>query len=98
MSDSIFNKRITVSSEVLVQELDGELVLLNLNRGTYFGLDEVGYQIWKQITQCTSGEDAFVALEAQYDVEPQKLRNDMIDLIQQLDEHGLVELNDLEVA
>ena len=98
MSSSIFDKRVSISANVLVQELDGELVLLNLDRGTYFGLDEVGYQIWMQITNCPSIEQAFVALESQYEVEPDQLRSDMTKLIVQLGEHGLVELNDLDVA
>ena len=73
-------------------------MLLNLDRGTYFGLDEVGFQIWMQITKCPSVEQAFVVLESQYEVEPDQLRSDMTKLIVQLSEHGLVELNDLEVA
>ena len=98
MSDTIFKKRATVCPSTLFRDLDGEMVLVNLDRGTYFGLDEIGHQIWTQITNCPSIEQAFVALESQYEVEPDQLRSDMKTLILQLNEHGLVELNDLETA
>src|SRR5262249_46846096 len=42
-----FEKRLVVSKDVLVQELGGESVLLNLNGGRYFGLDEVGTRMWQ---------------------------------------------------
>jgi hypothetical protein len=35
------------SPEVLVQELEGEAVLLNLASERYFGLDDVGTRIWQ---------------------------------------------------
>lgn len=37
-----FSKRITVPENVMMRELDGESVLLNLDLGIYFGLDDIG--------------------------------------------------------
>ena len=37
---------LTVSDEVVSREVGGEMVLLNLSSGLYFGLDAVGGRIW----------------------------------------------------
>jgi hypothetical protein len=42
--------RVTVPEGVLVRELEGESVMLNLNSEFYFGLDEVGTRMWAVLT------------------------------------------------
>lgn len=37
-----FSKRIVAPENVLVRELSGQAVLLNLDSEIYFGLDEIG--------------------------------------------------------
>jgi Coenzyme PQQ synthesis protein D (PqqD) len=80
-----------ISSDVLVQDLGGESVLLNLQTERYFGLDDVGTMIWSALTQAESQEAAYAQLLATYEVEPEQLRQDLTDLIGQLIEHGLLE-------
>ena len=36
------NKKITFADTVFAQEVDGEMVLLDMNSENYFGLDAVG--------------------------------------------------------
>ena len=40
------NQTVTLSPEVISQEVSGETVLLDLESENYFGLDEVGTRIW----------------------------------------------------
>lgn len=46
--DSIFpkNSAILPHPDVVWREVDGEVVLLNVVTGQYFGLDPVGSQVW----------------------------------------------------
>jgi hypothetical protein len=74
-----------------LQELDGESVFLNLNLGQYFGLDEVGTEMWKAVTSAPSVQSAYEALLREYDVEAEQLRQDLSDLLEKLVAHGLVE-------
>ncbi|PYO19380.1 MAG: hypothetical protein DMD85_18645 [Candidatus Rokuibacteriota bacterium] len=37
---------IRIRKDVVFRELEGEMVLLNLATGVYFGLDPVGTRIW----------------------------------------------------
>jgi hypothetical protein len=82
----------------LVQELEGESVLLNLKSERYFGLDEVGTRMWALLSQSGSIHQAYDALRAEYDVEPEVLHRDLLQLIDKLIEHGLVEIEDAQVA
>jgi hypothetical protein len=85
--------RVRAAPDTLVEELAGEAVLLNLASERYFGLDEVGTRMWQALTTADSVEAAHAALLAEYDVDADVLRDDLLQLIQQLADHGLVALS-----
>lgn len=86
--------KVVVSEGVLVRELEGESVLLNLNSECYFGLDEVGTDMWRALTTSESVEAAHQKLLAQYEVDTERLRQDLNELIEKLVEQGLIEIRD----
>jgi len=45
-----FDTRLVAPTDVLMRELDGEAVILDLKSETYFGLDDVGTRIWTHLT------------------------------------------------
>lgn len=81
-------------ADILIRELDGESVILNLKSERYFGLDEVGTRIWVTLSTSESIQAAYENLLSEYEVDGEQLRQDMQNLIEQLVEHGLVELSD----
>ncbi len=81
---------INLAPDVLIQELSGESVLLNLNTEEYFGLDEVGSRMLSVLTSTGSIQEASDRLLQEYDVEPAQLQTDLINLIDQMVNHGLV--------
>lgn len=83
---------LSVPADVLVNVIDGQAVLLNLKTERYFGLDEVGTEMWRVLTSSDSIESACTALLAEYEVEPERLRADVLDLAQTLIENGLLEV------
>jgi len=88
------DKRISVRPNVLVRELRGESVLLNLDSEAYFGLDDVGTGMWRALTTCPSLEAACVALIAEYEVEPERLRKDLREFVDRLAGAGLIDVHD----
>src|SRR5262249_42250553 len=87
-----FEKKVLVSADVLMEELDAESVFLNLRLGIYLGLNESGTCMWKSLTNSPSIQSAFERLLAEYDVEADCLRKDIQALVEKLLEHGLVEI------
>ena len=94
MSNSIsaisFSDRVRVPDEVLISNLQEESVILNLNSERYFGLDGVGTRMLSVLTNSDSIEAAYESLAREYDVDQQVLRQDLIALVENLLQQGLV--------
>jgi hypothetical protein len=88
-----FTDSILAPENVMFRELEGEAVLLNLDSECYFGLDDVGTRMWRVLTKSNSIQDAFEILLTEYEVEPDLLREDLIDLLERLVEKGLLKVN-----
>ena len=87
-----FNKSVKVPDDILYQELsNGEIVFLNLDNESYYGLDDVGSAIWDEITSTEDLETAFNNLLDKFDVTPDKLRKDLEILLNQMVENGILE-------
>ena len=81
---------LSISDEVLSQEVNGETVLLDLEGESYFGLNEVGTRIWQLLqTEQTVGA-TLDTLTEEYDVSREQLENDVSELLGKLTEAGLV--------
>ena len=87
-------KRVSVPADVLINEIAGESVLLNLDGGRYFGLDDVGTDMWKALTTSSSIEQALAQLTTLYDADASALKTDLENLVGRLAEHGLVKIDD----
>lgn len=76
--------RLRIAGNVVFRDLAGESVLLNLDTGTYFGLDAIGTRLWHLVAEHGSTELAVDTLLAEYDVEAPRLQKDVDALIGQL--------------
>jgi hypothetical protein len=88
-----FTAKVTAPPDVLVSEVGGEAVLLNLENECYFGLDEIGARMWQVLTTADSVQAAFETLLAEFDVEAEQLRGDLTALLEKLESHGLVAIS-----
>jgi hypothetical protein len=71
-------------------ELDGEVALMSVDRGRYYSLDTVGTRIWNVMSEQIAIKEIVDILLLEYDVTPETCENDVIDLVRQLNEQGLV--------
>ena len=85
-----FSDRVTVPDQILISNLQDESVILNLNSEQYFGLDNVGTRMFSVLTNSDSIEAAYESLTKEYDVDRQVLRDDLILLVENLLQQGLV--------
>ena len=86
--------RVEISDGVTWRELGGDVVILNVESGVYFGLDGSGGLIWRELAEHGSIEKTFESLTRQFDAGPDELRRDLDDLVGRLVEKGLVQLVD----
>lgn len=81
---------VRIGKHVLYRELDGELVLLNLDSGVYFGLDRMGTRIWHLLAAHGSLRTVFETLVADYDAPPEQIERDLLGLVSTLTRKGLL--------
>jgi ornithine carbamoyltransferase len=89
------NQKVTFADTVFAQEVDGEMVLLDMNSENYFGLDTVGTDIWHAMQGKESLQEVLEVLLDQYEVEEDVLKKDLLDFVAKLQESGLVEVSEL---
>lgn len=83
---------IASSEDVLIQEVGGEAVLLDLASERYFGLDQVGTRIWQLIEEIGQLRAIHARLCVEFDAEPLRIEQDLLRLASDLGEAGLVKI------
>lgn len=82
--------QLVVPAHVFVREFDGELVLLDLEGGDYFGLSEVGLVLWNGLAAGKTPRQIAVEAVALYEVELPKMTEDFVTLAEELVAKGLL--------
>ena len=88
-----FEDRVKLPDDVLISSLQEESVILNLDTERYFGLDDVGSRMLTVLTTSTSIEAAYNSLREEYEVDVEVLKQDLLALVDQLVEQGLIEIS-----
>ncbi len=86
--------KVVVSQDQVSCDLSEEAAILNLKSGVYFGLNTVGASLWKLIQEPRMIKEIRDALVDEYDVEPNRCEKDILELLQELSAHGLIEILD----
>jgi Coenzyme PQQ synthesis protein D (PqqD) len=81
---------VAIGDDVVSRDLEGEAVILNLESGTYFGLNSVGTRIWSLLQEQASLRRTFELLQQEYDVEPERLKADILRLVEELRSNELL--------
>jgi ornithine carbamoyltransferase len=87
-------QKITFAETVFAQEVDGEMVLLDMESENYFGLDEVGTAIWQAMQEKVTLKEVLEVLLEQYEVEEEMLEKDLSDFVGKLLESGLIKVEE----
>lgn len=86
------DQRFQVSDDVVAREVAGEMVLLDLASGLYFGLDPVGSRIWDHLSEAPrSLAEVCDMVEAQFDAPREQIERDVAALAVALSEKNLID-------
>jgi hypothetical protein len=95
---SAVKRPVSVSSNVVAakdqvsSDLGGEVAILHLNAGVYYGLDAVGARVWDLIQEPKTVEEVRDVIVGEYEVAPDRCESDLIALLQRLADEGLIEV------
>jgi hypothetical protein len=79
------------AAEILCADVAGEMVLVDPERGQYFGLDDIASVVWCRLEHPTSVGELCAALLADYECDAVTIANDVIALLERLAADGLIE-------
>ncbi|MBI1299807.1 lasso peptide biosynthesis PqqD family chaperone [bacterium] len=80
------------SSDVMASHIDEDLVMMNIDRGQYYALDEIGADIWARLEEPTQVQDLCHQLQRQYRVNPMTCEADVLALLNDMYENDLLSL------
>ena len=83
---------VVAAKDQISRDLDGEAVILNLKSGKYCGLSEVGAHIWQLLQEPTSVKEIRDTLLKEYEVEQDRCERELLALLQDLADNGLIEV------
>jgi len=84
--------RVEINDGVIWRDVGGDVVILNVEAGVYFGIDGSGSQMWRELAEHGSVEKTLASLQQQVDVAPDELKRDLDDLLAKLVQKGLVQV------
>lgn len=75
---------------LLSTELDGEVVLMSIERGSYYGVADTAQHIWNLLEQPMTVSALCDSLCAQYQIDADTCQRDVFPFLQQLKDEGLL--------
>ncbi len=99
-SMKIFGKKTEIGPDTVLQrkpgllfnEIDGEVVMLSIENGEYYGMDKVGSRIWNLLEEPMSFEALVEKLMEEYEVDEEQCYNEALDFIHTLAEKRIISL------
>jgi pyrroloquinoline quinone biosynthesis protein D len=90
MSAEAMTGRLRRPDGILAQDAHGQTVLLRLEDGGYYALDEVGALIWELCDGHRDVADVVAALCAEFDAPEETVKADVLDFIADLRRERLI--------
>lgn len=84
-------------TEQLATEVDGEVLMMHIESGNYFGLNEVASFIWQQLDKPTSARDLCAAIAREFDVTVEQCEADTLPFLDGMVRDGLLQQVDAQV-
>jgi hypothetical protein len=96
MNKPVISKLSTVvaTKDQLSADLKGEAVILDCAKGIYYGLNDVGNSIWAFVQEPRKVAEITDKVKSEYNVPTDVCERDVLELLSQLAEAGLVEVRD----
>lgn len=85
--------KISAAQGQLSSELNDESVILNLDSGIYYGLNEIGARIWELVQQPCSFDRLLNTLLEEYQVSEVVCRQELTRILQELRQAALIEVS-----
>lgn len=84
---------VSQNTDIDATDLNGEKVMMNLNKGKYFALNGVGSRIWDIIHEPIEVEKVINILLQEYEIEYESCSNSVFEFLGKLKDDELISIN-----
>jgi len=84
---------VKLTDNIISAPIDDEVVILSVDSGAYFGLDEIGSEIWRRLETPTRVDVLCDTLATKYHADRSTIEHDVLALLQSLIAERLVSVN-----
>jgi hypothetical protein len=89
MTDLLPTTRLIRNPGMIAADMDGETVMMDMERGSYFGIAGIGGRIWEMLEQPRDIAGLVADISAEYDVAEADCAADVQRFVAQMIGHGL---------
>lgn len=82
--------KLTRNPGLIATEMDGDIVMMSIETGTYYGLTGIAPQIWDALETPLTAEELLNDLLPRYEVSEAMLRADLDVFLADMQKNGLV--------
>lgn len=79
------------SEHALFADVGDDVVALHVAKGNCYGMENVAAEVWNMLEKPASLDQLCARLLERFEVEPETCRRDVANLLQQLQQEGLIE-------
>ncbi len=76
--------------EIVASDIDGETVMMSIENGEYYGLDDIGSRIWELIEKPVKVSDLIDTLLERFDVDRETCKKDVLKFLNELNEDRIL--------
>ena len=87
--ETVINKNLEIDDT----DLDGEKVMMNLDKGEYFMMNEVGSRIWEIINETMNVKGIVDALRSEYEVDEETCKDTVVEFLGRLNNANLISIS-----
>ena len=85
--------RVVRHPDMISAEMDGEVVMMSIERGEYFGIGGVGTRAWELLEQPTTVDRLCAVICEEFDVDEATCHKDILGFANELLTLGLVQVS-----
>lgn len=92
MSELTFSSTVVRNSDLISTDMDGETVMMSVEKGKYFGLSGVGSFLWENMEAPIELDSLREKVIANFGVDDETCRTDVLEFVNRLVEDDLVKI------
>jgi len=92
MKTITLENKIVRSNEFITSTVDDEVMMMSVEKGHYYGLDEIGSHIWQQLQKPVRVADLCTQLSTEFNVDQIQCETDVLAFLNELAEEGMVNI------